>query len=316
MRLIGGELESKDLLESIYFTDSGRSSLKLFLRNQEYKNKKILIPNYYCEVIEEVLVQETIDYEFYNILEDLSIDIDDINVKNFDIFYVINYFGVIQDLKSLDLSTKILLEDNVFFENFTNHTDAKQWFAFNSFRKISELADGSLIKTNIPIDNTLILQNEASFSKIKYEAKNIKYKFISENKFSEEEYLEKFDLAESTLNHQVTINKMSNISIYKLQLLDKSTQKMLKKRYDKLLSLFGQYTINNRPTYYSFFILKIKNRDIVRKELMKKGIFLPIHWPKSTQENKLYKELISVPLFLVYNDIEFEYLVNAIKEIL
>ena len=53
MRLIGGELEAKNIKDNVYFTDSGRSSLRLFIRSG-YQSKKFLIPNYFCEVIENI----------------------------------------------------------------------------------------------------------------------------------------------------------------------------------------------------------------------------------------------------------------------
>ena len=63
MKNIGGELCLKDEDSKIFFTDSGRSSLRLFLRNID-KNKKILIPNFLCEVIVEILEEENIKMNF------------------------------------------------------------------------------------------------------------------------------------------------------------------------------------------------------------------------------------------------------------
>ena len=57
MKNIGGELCLKDEDSKIFFTNSGRSSLRLFLRNID-KNKKILIPNFLCEVIVKILEEE------------------------------------------------------------------------------------------------------------------------------------------------------------------------------------------------------------------------------------------------------------------
>ena len=132
--IVVGGLCLKDEDSKIFFTDSGRSSLRLFLRNID-KNKKILIPNFLCEVIVKILEEENIKYEFYNILNDLSIDKTTVVNKVFDIFYVINYFGMLLDTSKIKLDDKIVVEDNVFLYDFYNINNYKNWFAFNSFRK-------------------------------------------------------------------------------------------------------------------------------------------------------------------------------------
>ena len=91
-RLIGGEMEIKQNNEHYYFTDSGRSSLKLFIRSGN-NNKTYLIPNFLCSVIEKTLIDEKVSFSFYHINQDLSIDFSSIQSKEFDVLYVIHYFG-------------------------------------------------------------------------------------------------------------------------------------------------------------------------------------------------------------------------------
>ena len=317
MRAIGGELELKINDHSSYFTDSGRSSLRLFLRSFDNKSKKYLIPNFLCEIVESVFIQEGIDYDFYNVFEDLSIEIESIKEKEFDVLYIINYFGKYTDISSIELEDRILIEDNVFFYNFENYNKAKNWYAFNSFRKVSPLPDGSLIKTTIEIEEQLIQNKESEFYKTKLEAKNIKYEHVNNDRFFESDYLEKFTKAETILDKQTEIYKMSNISLENsLSFNIEKEQKIRKSRFEKLYLLFGEYCINEDPDFYSFFVMKIENRDAFRKNLMDENIFLPIHWPQSTQSNILYQEIISIPLFEIYADIEFDYLTNKIKAIL
>jgi len=310
MRVIGGEIEC-NFNENIYYTDSGRSSLRVFLRN--FQNKKILLPDFLCEVVVNILESENIKYEFYHINEDLSMDENTIKNKNFDVLYIINYFGKLQNL-SLNLDDKIVIEDNVFFYQFENR-GFKNWFGFNSYRKISELADGSLIKTNLDI--ILNKNNSNEFSDFKYKAKYKKFKFIYKKEGNEEEYLNLFNKGEKYLDESKNIGNISDKSIYLLSLFDyRKSQNIRKKRFDILYKEFGNFCINKDVKEYSFFVIKIQNRDIFRKELFKKKIFLPVHWPKSSIDNILYDEIISLPLFENYNDVEFRYLVNSIKEVL
>ena len=136
MRPIGGEVELKSLNNNVFFTDSGRSSLRLFLKN--FQDKKYLIPDFACQIVEQIFRQEKINYDFYHVNTDLSIDIQSVKGKSFDVLYLINYFGIIHDLTDLEIDDKIICEDNVFFFDFDNFHKAKKWYAFNSYRKISE----------------------------------------------------------------------------------------------------------------------------------------------------------------------------------
>jgi hypothetical protein len=313
MRPIGGELELESNDFKVCFTDSGRSSIRLFLRSAQNRYKKYLLPNYFCEVIENIFIEEKIAYSFYNVFEDLSIDKKFINAQKYDVLYIINYFGQYIDLENINLDNKILLEDNVFFYNFTNRNDAKKWYAFNSYRKISTLADGSLIKTNLTIEKDKILKEEASFSNEKYEAKDIKYSYIYKNQFNEQEYLKKFSNAEELLDNQRDIYTISSKSLY-LLLTYPINKEIREKRFKKLKLLFSDLSILKSVDDYSFFIMKLLQRDSIKTELMKLNIFLPVHWPKSTQDNELYNSVISVALFENYNDDEFDYLINSLKD--
>lgn len=315
MRPIGGELELKSDDFKVYFTDSGRSSLRLFLRSGDNRNKRYLLPNFFCEVIENIFIEENVKYKFYNISEDLTIDTKHINSSDYDILYVINYFGKYTNLSKIDLEDKILIEDNVFFYDFVNHSNAKKWYGFNSLRKISALADGSLIKTTMSINEEEILKNKPEFSTLKYEAKQIKYEYINNVKYEEADYLNKFQDAEYILDSQKNIYSISDKSIF-LLFTQVTEQSIREKRFNKLKSLFSNYAILDEVEYYSFFIMKIEKRDLFRKELMSLDIFLPVHWPKSTQDNDLYKSIISIPLFETYSDSDFDILIEKIKEVL
>lgn len=313
MRVIGGELELQKLEEQIIYTDSGRSSLKLLLNNG-YTNKKFLLPDYFCEVIEKTLQKANVKYDFYHIKEDLSIDVDSLKTKEFDIFYAINYFGVLQDLSQCGLEEKIVIEDCVFFQDFTNRYNFKHWFAFNSFRKTTPLADGSLIKTTLGLERGFLNTLPAPFSVLKNKAKEIKYEYLcnQDSNYSENDYLSLFEKGEKVLDEQNDIYSISFESIYRLNKFEKN--QIRKERFDTLLKMFAPYCVNKEANEYSFFVLTLPHRDILQKHLRDKKIYLPIHWPRSSQQNKLYDTLISIPLFETYDDEAFAFMMQQIKE--
>ncbi len=318
MKIIGGEYALKKEKYYSYFTDSGRSSLRLFLRN--FSKKKLLIPNFSCKVVLDLLKEENIKFEFYHIYENLEIDINSVNNKQFDVLYIINYFGKIHSNLSQinDLKDVIILEDNVFFLNFSNVQNAKKWYGFNSFRKISELGDGSIVKTNLHFEN-LIINEEAPFVKLKYIAKEIKYDFINYNVGLENDYLKQFEEAEKKLDRQSEIYSMSNKShkiLLDLYLRYNIEQDIRKNNYMVLSNLLKELKIEI-PTNigeFSFFIIKSKCRNSLREYLFKENIFLPIHWPYFGIENKLYEKVVSIPVFSCYSIEDMKRIGRHIKD--
>ena len=315
MRSIGGELEVQENTFDVFFTDSGRSSIRLFLRSGSNNKKRYLLPDFFCEIIEKIFIEEKVNYSFYKVFEDLSIDVNYINSVDYDVLYVINYFGKSIDLSLIDLKEKFLLEDNVFNFDFTNHKNIEKWYTFNSYRKISTLADGSLVKTNLKIDLSLIQKEEAKFIQEKYKAKNIKYLYINSQIKQESEYLKAFKNGEESIDMQKDIFSMSQRSLY-LLINQQIDYKIREERFYILYKLFSRFAILAQSDEYSFFVMSVENRDYFRKNLMKKNIFLPIHWPKSSCANNLYEKIISIPLFENYTDEEFDYMINTMKEAL
>jgi len=315
MRPIGGELEEKMSVYNYYFTDSGRSSLRLFLQSSAYREKKYLIPNFFCDVIEEVFKEEGIEYAFYNILDTLEVDVESIRSKSYDVLYLINYFGMVHALEGVDTSSKIIIEDNVFFMDFNNTQKYKFWYGFNSFRKISILSDGSLVKTNLKIDDGMILPEEAPYVKEKVIAKEIKYNYSHTGLGTEFDYILKFEKAEKMLNKQKNIFRISNKALYSLFKVSHNND-LEGKRYLELKKRFSIYSFKHEINHYSFFLLQLQNRDEFRQYLFGKDIYLPIHWPETSQKNSLYNEVISIPLFAYYNDEEFRYMIEVIGEFL
>jgi len=314
MRVIGGELEIKISDYKSYFTDSGRSSLRLFLRSSNHAEKKYFLPDFFCSVIENIFKEESINYSFYKINKDLTFNIEKILEEDFDVLYIINYFGQQTSINSSLLNDKIVIEDNVFFFNFNNNLNYKNWFAFNSFRKISKLSSGSMIKTNLNLNSELIKASDAPFHHLKNIAKEIKYEYVHNQLYSEQDYLAKFNEAEKHIDSQNDIFMMNseNISLL-LDLNINHEQEIQKKRFEELLQFFPHECINRDSRYYSYFVISINNRDKFRKKLMNQNIFLPVHWPQSTVKNELYSSVISIPLFEIYTDLEFSYTIEKLK---
>ena len=280
MGIIGGEVELLKTTLNEYFTDSGRSSIRLILEN--LKKKTFLIPNYLCEIILKIFEDYKVNYSFYKINSDLSIDKSSIKNKHYDVIYIINYFGINHSIYEIVEPNNIVVEDNVFSPLFWNNNNFPNWIGFNSFRKISPLADGSLIKSTIPLPEDKIKNISPEFSKIKYSAKDKKYNFLKYNQYSEKEYLDLFRIAENNLDRQTWINKISSYSLFRLMDFLSGIEgeyKVRKNNYNLLYANLKDKAIELNTNYPSFFVISVEKRDELRNFLYTKEIYCPVHWP-------------------------------------
>lgn len=303
MKIIGGEAELRKNELNEYFTDSGRSSIRLILN--KLKGKLFLIPNYLCEIILKIFYDYDVKYSFYNINKDLSVDKESITNQQYDVLYIINYFGENHDISNIVDANKIVIEDNVFSPQFLNHQNYPNWVGFNSFRKISPLADGSIIKSSFPLSSNLIKKNPSAFPKIKYTAKDMKYRFLNNNQFSEKQYLDLFKLAESKLDKQTTINNISSYSLFRLFDFMSGIEKeysVRKNNFNVLDKHLNDKAIKINTIYPSFYILSVKKRNKLRKYLFTKNIFCPVHWPPiKGVASQLNDTFLSIPVDSRYN---------------
>ncbi|HAF63096.1 MAG TPA: hypothetical protein DCK95_12350, partial [Anaerolineaceae bacterium] len=158
---VGGEFYADDewisdqrtlSTEGMYFLNGGRACLTViagFLMAQG--TQRILLPAYLCPTILDTLEACGLQYSFYRVNEDLSIDIEDLKQKaaEYQAIYFINYFGfpqprtVQQYLRTLQQQGKLLVEDNAQ-AGFMEQTLGD--LTFNSMRKLCP-QDGGYLRT-------------------------------------------------------------------------------------------------------------------------------------------------------------------------
>ena len=315
MRLFGGEIESAADNVYQYLTDSGRSSLRLILQSS-LRDKKFLVPDYLCEIVLKVFHEFSVDYSFYRVNDDLSIDDKVLKGRNFDVLYLINYFGRRHDLLTCLDEDITVVEDNVFLPDAETSFKTMNWVSFNSFRKISGIADGSLVKSTISLPGNLIERSAARFSTLKYRAKHLKYEFLNENRHSEKQYLNLFQDAEKMLDKALGIHFISTPSLVNLFKFYKSIEndKLIRRsNYETLDRYLKKWGVSFKTDYHSFYLLKVKRRDALKEYLFSKRIYLPVHWPRIRGiENRLYDCALSIPVDPRYNTEDMKFVARSI----
>lgn len=306
MKLIGGEIDyCHDGLHT-YLTDSGRSSLRLVLQSG-FKEKKFLLPDFLCKIIPTIFEELKVNYSYYEVGSDLSINLGDIQKKEFDAVYLINYFGNKHSIYDAPFAKDTwFLEDCVFSPVVESPSRVKNWIGFNSFRKISHLADGSIVKSRIRLAKELIDKNEPPFSRMKYEAKRMKYEYLHGGRLTEKEYLNLFDQAERCADGQRDIFAISSHSLANLLEFYQNIRAeyaVRTKNYQTLDKLLGRFKISLNAEYYTVYPLYVDRRDELRNYLFSHNIFLPVHWPKIPGlGNSLYDHIISIPVDSRYDE--------------
>lgn len=142
--------------EKWHFLNGGRACLAVigdYLVDHDIH--KILMPSYLCPTILDALERCGLDHGFYQVNEDLSIDLDDIAQKAgaYKAVYFINYFGFLHPPKVRDYLNGLrengilVVEDNAL-AGFTDNPSGD--FIFNSLRKLVPF-DGGYLETDLDI---------------------------------------------------------------------------------------------------------------------------------------------------------------------
>jgi len=325
---IGGEAE----YEATHFeaiTQTGRSSLRLIIESAKLQGKHIALPDYLCKIIVDIFKEYQSIIHFYPITQDLSPDFSALT-EQFDVLYIINYFGM--DFgKWLTLPLKdghTVIIDDVFYPIPRMIETATACYAFNSLRKISKLADGSLIMANRPLQLELITSaTDSQFSAQKYSAKALKHQFIHQHikpqiHLSELQYLAEFKQAEQLLDSQKSIVAASMQSQIMAMRFYRQLQDNAQTRQQNYLCLKHLLTKKLVPIdtdFYSFAVFKHTQKNELKQFLASQSIYLPTHWPVLENDslkaiNAISVNWLSIPLDTRYTVQDMERLSKVILD--
>jgi hypothetical protein len=313
MITIGGEQE---LPKSTYFktlTSSGRDSLKLIIESGHLQDRVFLLPDFLCGVVLDTLNEYSIQYRHYTVQRDLSFELGPIYEG--EVVYLVNYFGK-QQQDSLDyINNHTVIIDDVF-SPFPCVLSNPSWYSFNSLRKISPLADGSLVYSSHPLSEQRIqLQSSSDFTTQKYLAKNKKYEFIHYGHGKEEDYLTLFLKAEKILDNCQSIGGMSiasQIAFAEFCVKLDDERQIRRQNYNMVCELLPKMVIPIETDFYSFAPLLLANRDTIKRQLMDHRIFLPVHWPCNSS---LSQQILSIPLDSRYLVDDMKFVCNLIEQL-
>lgn len=273
--------------------NSARNCLEYILIAKQYS--KIYIPYFTCQAILEPIKKTKIDYEFYDVDNNLEpiFDFSKINIR--EAFLFTNYFGLKDKyISSLSQKTENLIIDNAqsFYSEAIKGVDT-----FYSPRKFFGLPDGGILYTDKKITESF--QTDISYNRMSHLLKRLD--------LSAEEAYEDFRVNDESLDNQ-PIKFMSNLTKNLLSSIDFEFVKNKRREnfnylHNELsrINLLSSVEIDEKsvPMVYPFRTKKTE----LKTELIKNKIYCATYWSNvlewsNTTDNSynLVGEIIPLPI--------------------
>lgn len=290
--------------------NSARNCIEYILRAKEYQ--KVFLPYYTCDVVLEPIIKLNIEFEFFDVDDNLEAIFDFNKLNSKEVIILNNYFGIkTAYIKKISTQLQNLIVDNAqaLYSNDILGADSVY-----SPRKFVGVADGGLLSCNV-------LLKEEFETDLSYERMSHLLKRIDLN--AEKSYSD-FSINDKSLENN-TIKKMSNLTNSILKAIDFDKIKdvrinnfnyihhHLKKMNTLNLDLSNECV----PMIYPF---RTKKAELLKKKLIENRIYCATYWPNvlnwcSEKHNSynLTKEIIALPIDQRYDDESMNKILEIIK---
>jgi len=305
---------------------SGTSALHYIINDIQRNTdiKKVGVPSWCCSCMIEPFVKAGLGVEFYPVYADrercLTCDYE--AVSDCDATLVLSYFGY-NKLKTIGTPGGILIRDlthSLFCRGYDNAL-----YYFGSLRKWAGFWTGgyawkkelwNLPQSVQPSDTAFLCKRET--------AMDLKLAYLK-GTINEKDYLGLFEDAEDFLD-QCGIAGSCERDIRCAQKLD--TELIIARRREnarvllqslKDVALFPQIEERDCPMFVPILLPDKEYRDSLRRYLISKEIYCPIHWPISdlhrlgTKERELYDRSLSIVCDQRYDTADMMRLAETIK---
>lgn len=280
---------------SISWYLSGRAALRAVIKDMKEHAKvhTVAMPSWCCHTMIQPFLDAGLEVNFYPVyyLESL---IQDISTES-DVLFVMDYFGYTGEKSDLSLYKGIVIRD-VSHSVFSNaYSDADYYFG--SLRKWCGIWTGGYAWTR---DHRKLLaddHDDHGYTGLRMKAMELKSSYISAPKTHDKEYLNVFNDAEALLD-DVGIVPAAERDVRLAQKLDfvfiknkrRTNAEILRKAFPQWL-VFHEMKPSDCPMFVPVIVPDGK-RDELRRYLMEREIYCPVHWPVSDchklDERELY----------------------------
>ncbi len=349
---IGGEFEIRVPIqekEKTYYPDdlflsSGQAAIKTiltFLRDEKNINR-FLLPNYLCGSIYQPFFEMNLQVEFYNVDQDLRIDVIDLKkkLKRAEGLYVLNFFNVKETASTIEFlrdlkNEMIIIEDRT--HTFFNEEKGFGHFQLASLRKWMGIPSGATIKVEDKDDRAKLEKNLVPFNTYPIIEKRL-YGAILKKQYLQQEnddalkeiYLNLFEEAQEAVEKQVIplerIDPLSEMifGTYDIESMKNKRRENYNVLYHSLSPIVGpENVVSGRLKSTDTplgFVIYVEQRDQLKKELICHKIYPPVHWPVTdvikelnmTNPSVISNKILTIPCDQRYSEESMRRIVEVI----
>lgn len=281
------------------FAFSGRASIEIVLRDilSGRKVKKVYAPAYCCVSMLQAFIDHGIKIKYYDVIFTDGVLHYDIDYNHgCDIVLIMNYFGINAEqthevIEKLHHGKAVIIEDITHsllnFKAYSQYSDylvasLRKWFAVPTGGWLGKTSGNLIVKPNLPSNHTVDEKIQGMKEKAAY---------ISGEFSDKEHFLLTNAKFENDLIHVDRMLMLDDTSYEILCGTDVEQVKQQRRRNAKVLLqglkefsgnilTLPDFHLEEETPLFVPILLKEENRDSLRKYLIDRGIYCPVHWPE------------------------------------
>lgn len=288
--------------EGVRYTMLGRMALELILRDimSERRVGKVLLPNYLCASMISPVEKSKLLIDYYSVeVSGKEIKFTQPNIRSGDVFIGMSYFGyksatdnnLLYAMKELGAIT---VEDVTHRMLSCQPVSPYADYAYSSLRKWVAIPSGGMaLKRRGSFLEACSRPAHKNLINKKLTAMMNKARYLNGNKVDKSLYLHQFRSFEREINELEDIYELDSYSRYSLSRLEwhqvinrrqenaSFIHKELSKSVYRLKGIEALFEF--RPGDTPIFVpIRTDSKIIneVQKKMVKRGLYVPIHWPK------------------------------------
>lgn len=319
----------------IEFFNTGRAAIESFLKCEK-KFNRVWLPAFICTSVIDAVKRAGKEICYYPITKTLQPDLEYLRenkVKEGDVLYVMQYFGICLTDEFLRYIDKKSKEGVLIFEDITMALLSKKnkSFAFGdviiaSIRKWIGVPDGAFLASKERIIRHKKQQSAYDYTMNYFVAQIMKSVYLIDSKaFDKERFLSFSNIGIESLFTDFTIRDMSEVS---RRLIPENWEGYIKKRrknYELLYELLKQIPqvklldkCHEEMLPMGMFIIT-RERDTLLNFLISRGIYCNVHW-RQNEATELFEDTsflsrncITIPCDHRYDETHMIYIFETIQ---
>ncbi len=280
--------------ESVSWFLSGRISLRAIIKDitKNAEVHTVAMPSWCCHSMLEPFWNAGLDIKFYPVYFQEEI-VQRVSLEA-DVLLVMDYFGYTGRIPDLSSYKGIVVRDVTHSIFSATYSDADYYFG--SLRKWCGVWSGGYAWMTDGRKLVADDYDDQGYADLRMKAMELKYNYINSLKNSDKGYLEVFDEAEEMLNNvrvvsaaERDIQLAHKLNVEYIKNKRRKNAEILRDAFPKWI-VFREMKHTDCPMFVPIIVPNGK-RDELRRHLMEKEIYCPIHWPVSNHHHLDKKEM-------------------------